>query len=75
MEPEDLMIFSVVPPAKGKEMPLARIAFRANDIVSIGYNNRWDGMREITLKNGKTVLVREYEGHLSVDDLLGVKRE
>lgn len=62
MESEDLLIFSVVPPSRGKEMTFGRIAFRAADVVSIGYNNRWDGMREITLKSGKIVMVREYGG-------------
>lgn len=43
-------------------MTFGHIAFRAADVVSIGYNNRWDGMREITLKSGKIVMVREYGG-------------
>lgn len=47
-------------------MIFGRIAFRGADVVSIGYNNRWDGMREITLKNGKIVMVREY-GVYSID--------
>lgn len=75
MESEDLLIFSVVPPARGKEMPLGRIAFRPSDVVSVGYNNRWDGMREITLRSGMTVMVREYEGRLPVDDLLGIRAD
>lgn len=56
-------------------MTFGRIAFRAADVVSIGYNNRWDGMREITLKNGKIVMVREYEGRSPVEELLGVRTD